>query len=141
MFYVWLGIIILLVIIELLTLKLTNIWFVVSAIVALLLSLVTNNFLIEFTVFIILGVVLLIVTKPYIDKFLLEREHKKYQKNMIGMIGEITKEVKKNTVGEVIIDGKKWLAVANRKIKIGSTVEIVKIDGMKLEVKEKKDDN
>lgn len=141
MFYVWLGIIILLTIVELLTMKLTTIWFVISGVVALLLSLVTKNFLIEFIVFIVLGVIFLIVTKPYIDKFLSDREHKKYKKNMVGMIGEITKEVKRNTVGEVVIDGKKWLAVANRKIKIGSTVEIIKIDGMKLEVKEIKDKN
>lgn len=141
MFYVWLGIIILLTIIELLTTKLTTIWFVISGVVALLLSLVTKNFFIEFAVFIILGIVLLIVTKPYVDKFLIDRENKKYKKNIIGMNGSITKEIKKNTVGEVVIDGKKWLAVANRKIKIGSNVEIVKIDGMKLEVREVKEDD
>ena len=136
MFYVWLGIVILLTIIELLTINLTTIWFVISGIVALLLSFVTNNFLIQFGVFVVLGVILLITTRPFFEKFLQVRHEKTNVDRMIGMRGEVTEEIKKNKMGEVKVDGKKWTAYATHKIKVGTTVEILKIDGVKLEVKE-----
>lgn len=136
MFYVWLGIVILLTIIELLTINLTTIWFVISGIVALLLSFVTNNFLIQFGVFVVLGVILLITTRPFFEKFLQVRHEKTNVDRIIGMRGEVTEEIKKNKMGEVKVDGKKWTAYATRKIKVGTTVEILKIDGVKLEVKE-----
>lgn len=136
MFYVWLGIIILLTIIELLTINLTTIWFVISGILALLLSFVTDNFLIQFGVFVVLGVILLITTRPFFEKFLQVDSEKTNVDRIIGMRGEVTEEIKRNKNGEVKVDGKKWTAYASKKIKVGATVEILKIDGVKLEVKE-----
>lgn len=136
MFYVWLGIVILLTIVELLTINLTTIWFVISGLVALLLSFVTDNFLLEFGVFVVLGVILLITTRPFFEKFLRVRSEDTNVDRIIGMRGEVTEEIKKNKMGEVKVDGKKWTAYASRKIKVGASVEILKIDGVKLEVKE-----
>ena len=61
MFYVWLTIVVLLTIVEAMTVNLTTIWFVVSGLVAIGLSFVTDIFLIQFGVFVCLGIVLLIV--------------------------------------------------------------------------------
>ena len=43
--------------------------------------------------------------------------------------------------GEVKVDGKKWSAISNKKINVGSKVEILSIDGVKLLVKETKIDD
>lgn len=139
MFYVWLGIIILLTIVELLTVNLTTIWFVISGIAALLLTFVTDNFLIEFATFVVLGVILLITTRPFFEKFLQVHGEKTNIDRIIGMVGEVTEEIKRNKTGEVKVDGKCWTAYASHKIKVGTMVNIIKIDGVKLEVEESKE--
>lgn len=139
MFYVWLGIIILLTIVELLTINLTTIWFVISGIVALMLSFVTDNFLIEFGVFVVLGIILLVTTRPFFEKFLQVRSERTNIDRVIGMHGIVTEVIKRNQQGEVKVDGKRWTAYASRKIKVGAMVEIIKIDGVKLEVQEIKE--
>lgn len=139
MFYVWLGIIILLTIVELLTINLTTIWFVISGIAALLLTFVTDSFLIEFATFVVLGVILLITTRPFFEKFLQVREEKINIDRVVGMVGEVTVEIRKNKMGEVKVDGKRWTAYASHKIKVGTMVDIIKIDGVKLEVEESKE--
>lgn len=138
MFYVWLGIIILLTIVELLTVNLTTIWFVISGIIALLLTFITDSFLIEFAVFVVLGVILLVTTRPFFEKFLQVHKERTNIDRVIGMVGEVTEEIKKNKMGEVKVDGKRWTAYASHKIKVGTMVDIIKIDGVKLEVEESK---
>lgn len=139
MFYVWLGIIILLTIVELLTINLTTVWFVISGIVALMLSFVTDNFLIEFGVFVVLGIILLVTTRPFFEKFLQVRSERTNIDRVVGMHGIVTQEIKRNQQGEVKVDGKRWTAYSSRKIKVGTMVEIIKIDGVKLEVQEIKE--
>ena len=67
---VWLIIVILLTLIEVATVNLTTIWFVVSGIIALIISLFVDNYILQFGIFVILGVILLITTKPFLTKFL-----------------------------------------------------------------------
>jgi membrane protein implicated in regulation of membrane protease activity len=50
------------------------------------------------------------------------------------MQGIVTEEIRKNEVGEVKVDGKKWSAIADNKIEVGSIVKILKINGVKLKV-------
>ena len=38
-------------------------------------------------------------------------------------------------IGEVLVDGKKWSAISNEPIKKGEKVKILKIEGVKLQVK------
>lgn len=136
MFYVWLGIIILLAIVELLTVELTTIWFVISGVVALLLTFVTDNFLFQFVVFVVLGVILLVSLKSYLQIFLEERSKNK----LLNMDGKVIEDISKKKAGVVLVGRKKYIAyTSNKKIKKGSTVEILKIDGTSLRVAEKKD--
>ena len=54
------------------------------------------------------------------------------------MTGIVTEEIKKNTVGEVKVDGKKWSAISDTSIKVDEEVVVEKIDGVKLIVKKEK---
>lgn len=65
MFYMWLGIIIILALIEIMTVNLTTIWFVMSGLVTLILSFVIDNILIQMFVFVVLGLILFIFTNQY----------------------------------------------------------------------------
>lgn len=129
---VWLLIIVILTILELSTTNLTTIWFVASAIIALIISFFTDNYIIQFGVFVILGVILLVTTRPMLQNFL---KHNKIATNVdriIGMEGIVTEKISKNKPGEVKVDGKRWTATSNTAIKENSTVKVLEINGVKL---------
>jgi membrane protein implicated in regulation of membrane protease activity len=130
----WLIIIILLVIVEVMTINLTTIWFVISGLVALLLSFFTDNFFVQFFVFTIGGVILLITTRPILKRIIKENKESTNLDRVIGMNGIVTEQIKKNEVGEVKVDGKRWTAYADEFIDIDSTVKVLKIDGVKIKV-------
>lgn len=136
MMYFWLGIVILLSVIETLTTDVVTIWFIVSGLVTLGLSFFIDNFIIQLALFTLLGILLLITTRPLIKKLLKKEEVKTNLDRVIGMEGIVTEKITKTSVGEVKVDGKKWSAVSNKTIEEGTLVTILEIDGVKLKVKE-----
>ena len=72
----WLVVVVLLSIIEASTVNLVSIWFVISGLVALIVSLFTEVFYIQFGVFVLLGIILLVITKPAMNKMVKEKEKK-----------------------------------------------------------------
>ncbi len=131
---VWLIIIVILTFLEMITVGLTTIWFVFSGIVALVISFFTDNYLIQFGVFVILGVILLVTTRPLLQKLLKQKNEATNADRIIGMEGIVTEKITKNTPGEVKVDGKRWTAVADKVIKENSVVEVLEINGVKLKV-------
>jgi membrane protein implicated in regulation of membrane protease activity len=131
---VWLSIVIILAFVEISTINLVSIWFVLSGIISLIVSFFTDSYIIQFGVFVICGVVLLVVTKPMVNNLI---KHKKTPTNFDRIIGEngvVTEKIEKNNYGEVKVDGKKWTAFADEAIDVGCTIKILKIDGVKLKV-------
>lgn len=135
MWITWLIIIILLTILEAVTINLVSVWFIVSGIVSLFLSFVIDSFYIQFSIFVCLGLVLMLLTRPYLVKKLAKKKVSTNLDRVIGMEGVVTEEITKFKIGEVKVDGKKWSAMANEKIKVGEEVIIDKIDGVKLIVR------
>ena len=136
MVWIWLGLVVTLTLIEVLTTNLVTIWYIVSALVALLLSLFIDSYLIEFAVFVILGTILLFTTRDYLVKLIVKKKEKTNLDRVIGMTGIVTEEITKKKAGEVKVDGKRWTAIADKKIKVDSTVKVLEIDGVKLKVEE-----
>lgn len=136
MVWIWLGVVIALTLIEISTVSLVSIWYIASALVSLVLSFFIDNFLIQFGVFAILGTILVITTRDYLVKLLVKNKEKTNLDRVIGMIGYVTKEITKKNSGEVKVDGKLWTAIADKKIKIDSTVKVLEIDGVKIKVEE-----
>ena len=140
-FIFWLIIVVILSILEVSTVNLVSVWFIASALVSLVISFFIDSFFIQFLVFVILGIILLVTTKPIINKYLLK--NKKPNTNLdrvIGMTGIVTEDISKNEVGEVKIDGKKWSAIASENIKEGTYVIAEEIKGVKLVVRKKESD-
>lgn len=140
MVYIWLGIVLLLALVEVITVNLTTVWFVASGIVAMLLSFVTDIFLIQFAVFVILGIILLFTTRPILQKRFNQNYVRTNADRVVGMSGIVTEEITKTNSGEVKVDGKLWTALANKKIKVDTIIEVLEIDGVKLKVKEKEEE-
>lgn len=135
MLWIWLGIVIALALIEILTINLTTIWFVASGLCALALSIFISNYVIQFSVFVIGGVLLLLFTRTYLVNKLSVIDVKTNLDRVIGMDGVVTEEIKKNKSGEVKVDGKRWTAIADETISKDTIVKIKAIDGVKVIVK------
>ena len=134
MFYIWLSIAIILSIIEMFTVNLVSIWFIVSSLIAMILSLFIDNVLIQITVFVLLGIILMLSTKKIIKK-ILPHKIKTNVDRIIGMQGIVTTKITKKIPGEVKVDGKYWTAFAEETINIDEVVEILEINSTKLKVK------
>lgn len=137
MVWIWLSIIIFLIIVEGLTVQLTTVWFVVSGIIAMILSIFIDNPQIEFAIFVLGGVILLVTTRPYLITKLRVKESKTNLDRVIGMEGIVTEDITRYKTGEVKVDGKRWTAISNDDISVGEIVDIIKIEGVKLRVRKK----
>lgn len=133
----WLVIVIILGIIELMTVNLVSIWFIASGIITLIASLFIDNIVVEFAIFVILGIIFMLLTKKIIKN--IKPNVKTNLDRIVGMTGIVTEEINKNKNGEVKVDGKLWTAYSDNKIKVGSTVVVLSINSVKLKVKEIKE--
>ena len=135
----WLIVIIVLTIVEVSTTNLVSIWFIVSALISLLVSFITENIIMLSSIFVIVGTILLITTKPLLDKLIKGKNNDTNLERIIGKSAIVTDTIDEDIVGEVKIDGKRWSAISNSKIEIGSRVKVLKIDGVKLIVEKESD--
>lgn len=135
---IWLVIVILLGLVEAATVNLVSIWFIASGIITLFLSLFVSSFVMQFAVFVILGIVFLIATRKKLLDYQTEEDTKLNLERVIGMEGIVTQKITKNEIGEVKVDGKLWSAVSNTSIKENEPVLIKGIDGVKLVVEKVK---
>ena len=131
----WLIIMLILSFVEIITINLVTIWFVASAGIALLVSLVTESYYIQFLTFGICGLVIMVLTRPLLKKIMKKDNTKTNLDRVIGMHGICTEEISRNKIGEVKVDGKRWSAISPVKINVGDEVIITDIDGVKLKVK------
>lgn len=130
----WLVMVIFLSFVEAMTVNLVSIWFIVSGLIALVMSFFEIDFIWQFGVFVVLGILLMITTKPILKKWIKPKDVKTNINRVIGMTGVVTEEIKKNVVGEVKVDGKKWSAISTKKILVGEEIIVDSIDGVKLSV-------
>lgn len=135
MWYYWLFIIIILAIIELSTTNLITIWYIISAFLALVLSFFIDSAIILFSVFVLVGTILLITTKPILEKKLKINKEKTNLDRVVGMKGIVTEALDKNKPGEVLVDGKRWTAISNEQLQKEEEIEVLEIQGVKLIVR------
>ena len=134
MFYIWLAIAVTLAIIEMTTANLVSIWYIISSIASMIISLFIDNVVIQVAVFVLGGTLLLLMTKNAIKK-IQPVSTKTNIDRIIGMKGIVTEKITKKIPGEVKVDGKRWTAVADETIPVDTTVVILEINSTKLKVK------
>lgn len=138
MFYTWLSIVVALAILEIATVNLVSIWFVVSGIIAMITSLFTDNIIIQASIFIIFGIIFMLLTKKIIKKIIPDKEKTNLDR-IIGMTGIVISKITKNKPGEVKVDGKIWTAISNTTINENEPVKILEINSTKLKVEKIKE--
>lgn len=134
----WIGLFIILLIIEVVTTGLVTIWFAIGALAAFITSLITDSTLIQGIVFFVVSILSLIFTRPILNKYI-KPKVEKINLDLVGKTGLVTKDISEFEIGEVKVEGKYWSAKAKEKIEKGSKVEILSIEGVKLIVKKKED--
>ncbi len=139
MLFVWIAVLAAAVVIEAFTSDLVAVWFVPAAIVSLILSFFPVAPWVQLLVFLVVGLVLVIATRPLCRKFLAGKEVKTGAESLIGKQCIVTEEIRNiDEVGEVKVGGLCWSARAEdpvRVIAVGEQVEIIAIQGVKLIVK------
>lgn len=133
MFYFWIILMVFLSIIEVMTVNLVSIWFIISGFFALITSFIIDNFLIQFAIFVVLGVLLMLSTRKVLEEKLVQKEKTNLDR-IVGMKGVVTEYIDEMNVGEVKVDGKRWSATSATKLIAGEKVKILKINGVKVEV-------
>lgn len=131
---IWLIIIIALAFIEAITVNLVTIWFIASALLSLVISFFDVPFIWQFGIFVLVGTLLMITTRPILKKWMKPKEIKTNSDRVIGMNGIVTEEISNHIIGEVKVDGKRWSAISSKKIAVGEEITVDEIDGVKLKV-------
>lgn len=121
--YIWFGIVVLLSLIEIITLDLVALWFIISGIIVIFVSIYVESFLIQFIIFVLIGIIPSIFFRNYVKDFLLRMKVKNNVKYLIDKTGIVTKEVN-DKEGEIEINKKLWPVVASKKISVGSKVKV-----------------
>ena len=126
-------------IIEMATIGFLVFWFGIGALLAMVTSFITDSILIQALVFIITSTLLLIFTKPLVDKFVkVPKEVKTNAYSIIGKKGIVISKINNiEGIGQIKIDGEVWSAksATDEDIPENTEVEIVEIDGVKAVVK------
>ena len=133
---VWMVAIVILIVIELLTMGLTTIWFVGGAFLAFLISLFNGPLWLQVLVFICTSVVLLLFTRPLAAKYFNKNRNKTNVESLIGRDGKVIERIDNfNQTGAVLLSGQEWTARSyndNEVIEPGERVTVKEIKGVKL---------
>jgi len=112
-------------------------WFAIASVVALFLSLITDNIIIQAGVFFAVSIILLVSTKGLTAKFLNNKPT--VESNVDALIGKKAKIIEKldpiEGAGKVKINGEVWKAIPENDeetFEVGEQVIVKKVDGVKL---------
>lgn len=141
----WLILFVVLLVIEIVTLGLTTIWFAGGALVAFVASALGASIGVQIILFFLVSLLLLFVTRPIAMKYLNKNRTKTNAESLIGETGIVTADIN-NLKGEgsVIINGQEWTARTKdeaQTIAKDQLVVIKTISGVKLIVEQKKEEN
>lgn len=142
MIFVWIGVAIVALIIELNTTDLSSIWATIGGFAAMIVAIFCDIIWVQILVFMVVTLIGIIFIRKFVKRYVRRNEVATNSDALVGKVAIVVDEITNGLVGAVNIDGKEWSAVAKDStatIEKGSKVEILSIEGVKLVVKEKKE--
>lgn len=134
--YVWLALLIIFVVVECLTVGLVSIWFAGGSLVAMIMAMLGAKAIWQDVVFVAVSALLLIATRPFVKKYLLNKKVKTNYQSVIGEVAKVTEKIDNfNQTGAVFVDGKEWTARSTDNsvtMEEGSLVKVAAIEGVKI---------
>ena len=144
MWIVWLGLMIVMVIVECMGPALVSIWFAAGALVSLMLSLlslipgVTVPWWVQVIVFVVVSAITLVALRPITRRYFKANTINSNVDSLVGQRGLLMEEIKPFEPGVCKINDVLWTAISTNgkeTIPAKSVVEVVTIQGNKLLVK------
>ncbi len=134
--YLWLGILVSAIIIEVMTAGLVSIWFVPAALVAMILAFFNVPLYLQIIVFLGLSLIFIILSRTIWRKYTSVKPLEPTNTDvLIGQLAVVTETIDNvNAIGEVKINGQRWSARSEDGsiIEIGEKVKVLSIEGVKL---------
>ena len=125
-------------IIEIFTVGFLIFWLGIGALLAMFISFLTNNIIIQTAVFVISSGILIFATKPLVNKLTKTETVPTNVYSVVGKKGIVIEDINYSTgTGQIKSEGEVWSAKTNEQINIpkGTEIEIESIDGVKVIVK------
>lgn len=140
---IWLIVLVVLVVIELLTMGLTTVWFAGGALMATIASLVHAPVVIQIILFLATSALLLYFTRPVAVKYFNKDRVRTNAESLVGRQAIVISEIDNlQGIGQVNVGGMEWSARTRTDgvtLPVGTVVIVFAIDGVKLIVEEKRD--
>ena len=134
--YYWLILMAIMLVIEIITLGLTTIWFAAGALVSYVAALFGANPIAQIIIFMAVSIIALIFTRPIAVRFFNSKDREKT--NVDSLIGKTAKVIEKidneNSKGKVSVNGMEWTArsVDESIIEAEEIVTVKEVSGVKL---------
>ena len=141
---IWIGLFIILLIIEVFTVGLTTIWFAIGGLAAAGANTLGANLTIQIIVFLAVSIVLMIFTRPWAAKHLNKNRLKTNYESKIGEVIKITERVDNlRQTGRSIVDGQEWTVRSqdnNVILEKDELAKVISVSGVKLIVEKYKEE-
>ncbi len=135
----WIALIVAFLIIEIITVGLTTIWFAGGAVVALIAYGLGADFIWQVVLFFVVSLALLYFTRPWAMKYINKNHTKTNYEEAIGQLARVTAAVNNpNGEGTAILNGQEWTARSEDDeitFVAGEMGEVVAVAGVKLILK------
>lgn len=136
----WIIVLIVTVVIEVITLGLTTIWFSGGALVAIVAAAFSFPLWLQGLLFLIVSLVLMVFTRPIAVKYFNKDRVRTNVESMIGRQAIVISEIDNlQGIGQVTVGGQEWSARSEDDkihMAVGTVVNVVAVDGVKLIVRE-----
>ncbi|MDE6883986.1 MAG: NfeD family protein [Lachnospiraceae bacterium] len=139
----WLIVLVVLVVIELLTMGLTTIWFAGGALVATVAAVLGTPLTVQVILFLVVSGVLIIFTRPLAVKYFNKDRVRTNAESLVGRQAIVISEIDNlQGIGQVNVGGMEWSArtrIDGVRLPVGTVTTILGINGVKLIVEERKE--
>lgn len=134
--YLWLGVLICAIVVEVITAGLVSVWFVPAALVAMVLALFEVPLYLQIIVFLGLSLIFIVLSRTIWKKYTSIKPLEPTNTDvLLGEVAVVTEEIDNiNSLGEVKVNGQRWSArsVNGERIELGEKVKVLSIEGVKV---------
>lgn len=132
--WLWLALTVLFGILEGMTVQLVSIWFCVGGIAALIVSLVTPNFTLQFAAFVVVSALALAISRKVFRSKMRPKKVATNADMVLGKEGIVLKEITPEEPGRVKVDGQDWAARCGVALPAGARCRVEGLSGVTLTV-------
>lgn len=141
----WLAALVIFILVEIATMGLATIWFAGGALVAAIAAGFGMPLIVQIGLFFAVSLILLYFTRPIAIKYFNKDRVKTNAESLVGKQAIVTSEIDNlQGIGQVTVGGLEWSARTSKdeeKLPVGAVADIVAINGVKLIVEERREEN